>query len=128
MTDQGEKDESKKKSTMDNRRKDSPNIGHDESSHKKPKARKKGKKNNPKDMIDQKTLGKTPFFTTGKIYLSLCNFRRMIDCHGSLRGIWEGDCEEYIQNVKREMTTMRHSVSFLQTILTKSFEHIVFQI
>ncbi len=32
---------------------------------------------------------------------------------------WEGDNESYIQNVKREISTMKHNEHYLKTILTK---------
>ena len=60
-----------------------------------------------------------PFFTTGSNYLSLLNVKDAIDRYGSMRELWEGYMESYIQNVKCELTTMRHNYTFMQTILKK---------
>jgi len=38
---------------------------------------------------------------------------------GSMRDIWEGENESYIQNVKRELTGVMHTVQFLCTLLNK---------
>ncbi len=64
---------------------------------------------------------KVPFFVSGTIYLSLLNFKEAIDFFGSMRNLWEGgsDGEGYIQNVKKEVATMRHTPEFLKTIIEK---------
>ena len=36
-----------------------------------------------------------------------------------MRNCFEGENESYIQNVKREISTMKHTEQYLQTILTK---------
>ena len=38
---------------------------------------------------------------------------------GSMRDIWEGENESYIQNIKRELIGVRHTVQFLCTLLNK---------
>ena len=43
----------------------------------------------------------------------------MIEQSGNMRICWEGENESYIQNVKREISTMKHSEKYLKTILTK---------
>ncbi len=43
----------------------------------------------------------------------------MIEESGSMRNCFEGENESYIQNVKREISTLMHTEQYLQTILTK---------
>jgi len=43
----------------------------------------------------------------------------MIEQSGNMRNCWEGENESYIQNVKREISTMKHNEKYLKTILTK---------
>ena len=52
-------------------------------------------------------------------FLSLLNIGEMIEQSGSLRHCWEGENESYIQNVKREISTMKHNENYLKTILIK---------
>ena len=60
-----------------------------------------------------------PFFASGSNYLSALNIRAMLDHSGHIRGAWEGVHESYIQEVKRELSIMRHTVDFLATTLRK---------
>jgi hypothetical protein len=62
---------------------------------------------------------KTPFYVRGVNYLSLLNIGIMIKETGSMRHCWEGENESYIQNFKREVSTMKHTEQYLKTILTK---------
>ena len=75
------------------------------------------------DNNDDETASKNkkqgPFFTTGSNFLSLLNVRDTIDRYGSMRALWEGLMEGFIQNVKCELTNMRHNYTFMQTILKK---------
>ena len=80
---------------------------------------KKGKGKNTK-----KT--KAPFFISGSNYLSLLNLKNMKDDSGDLRDTYEGLDEGYIQNIKREFTTMRHTTEFLANILRKLLVTCVF--
>ena len=52
----------------------------------------------------------------------------MIEHTGELRDAWEGLHESYIQEVKRELTGMRHTVEFLMTTLRKLLCTSVFSI
>ena len=69
--------------------------------------------------IKKKKKKKEPFFIAGSNFLSLLNAYDMINYHGDMRDTWEGGDESYIQNIKRELTTMRHTDQFLVTILRK---------
>ena len=55
----------------------------------------------------------------GANYLSLLNIGDMIEESGPMRHCWEGENESYIQNFKREVSTMKHTEQHLKTILTK---------
>jgi hypothetical protein len=43
----------------------------------------------------------------------------MIEQSGNMRNCWEGENESNIQNVNREISTMKHNEKYLKTILTK---------
>jgi hypothetical protein len=43
----------------------------------------------------------------------------MIEESGSMRNCFKGENESYIQNIKREISTVKHTEQYLQTILTK---------
>lgn len=60
-----------------------------------------------------------PFYVSKANFLSLLNIGEMIEQSGSLRHCWEGENESYIQNVKREISTMKHNENYLKTILIK---------
>ncbi len=62
---------------------------------------------------------KAPFYVRGANYLSLMNIGDMIKETRSMRHCWEGENESYIQNFKREVSTMKHTEQYLKTILTK---------
>lgn len=51
--------------------------------------------------------------------MSLLNLEDTIAFFGPIRTIWEGPEEKYIQNVKREITNMRHNDGYLVTVLRK---------
>lgn len=63
--------------------------------------------------------GKTPFFISKVNFLNLLNVSEAIDIYGSMRDIWEGPREGYIQFLKAEITSMRHNDQFMQTVLKK---------
>jgi len=42
----------------------------------------------------------------------------MIEESGPMRHCWEGENESYIQNFKREVSTMKHTEQYLKTIRT----------
>ncbi len=52
-------------------------------------------------------------------FFCLLNLVDMIEQSGNMRNCWEGENESYIQNVKREISTMKHTEKYLKTILTK---------
>jgi hypothetical protein len=43
----------------------------------------------------------------------------MIEQSGNMRNCWESENESYIQNVKRDISTMKQNKKYLKTILTK---------
>ncbi len=69
---------------------------------------------------------KEPFFITGTNYLSTLNLNDNIEFFNSMRDMWEGKEESFIQNTKGELTTMRHTLQFLVTILQKQLRSSVF--
>ena len=69
-----------------------------------------------------------PFYTSGSNYLSMLGIARMIETFGDMRESWEGHSESYIQNLKKEIPTMRHTTQFLATILRKLLRTGVFSI
>ena len=77
----------------------------------------KQKEKKGKGMNARKT--KAPFFTSGSNYLSLLNLENMIQDSGDLKETYEGLDEGYIQMLKRELPTMRHTTEFLATVLRK---------
>ena len=60
-----------------------------------------------------------PFYVTKANFLSLLNIADMIEDSGSMRNCFEGENESYNQNIKREISSMKHTEQYLQTILTK---------
>ena len=77
-------------------------------------------KSTENDKQVQKKKSKDPFFITGSNYLSLLNIAEMKVYFGpSLREFWESIHEKYIQNIKAEISNMRHTTDFLATILRK---------
>ena len=44
----------------------------------------------------------------------------------TIHGLWEGIHESYIQELKRELSTMRHTITFLVTLLAKVLRTSVF--
>ena len=102
-------------------------------SKKKAKPKKKGeantdeskKKTKPKKKGEAKT---DPFFVSTSNYPSLLNFADMIDYCGDMRGLWESIHESYIQEVKKEVNGMRHTVKFLATVLRKIISTAVFSL
>ncbi len=59
---------------------------------------------NQKDRKNSET-----FYASQANNFSLLNIGDMIDESGSMRHCWEGENESYIQNVKREISTMKHT-------------------
>ena len=48
-----------------------------------------------------------PFYVSKANFFSLLNIGDMIEQSGTMRNCWEGENESYIQNVKREISTMK---------------------
>ncbi len=63
---------------------------------------------------DQKAKKSTPFYVSKANFLSLLNIGDMIEQSGTMRNCWEGENESYIQNVKREISTMKHNEKYLK--------------
>ncbi len=84
-------------------------------------SKKSGEKRKVDDNKSEKTSKKAsdPFYVSKANFLSLLNIAEMIEQSGSLRHCWEGDNESYIQNIKREISTMKHNEHYLKTVLTK---------
>jgi hypothetical protein len=47
-------------------------------------------------------------------FFSLLNIGDMMEQFGNMRNCWEGENESYIQNVKREISTMKHNEKYLK--------------
>jgi hypothetical protein len=80
---------------------------------------KPGQKRKADDGKSKKRKKSKPFYASKANYFSLLNIGDMIEESGSMRHCWEGENESYIQNVKREISTMKHTEQYLKTILTK---------
>ena len=70
--------------------------------------------------VERSKIEKTKFYVGKENFFSLLNIGDMIEQSGNMRNCWEGENEGYIQNVKREISTMKHNEKYLKTILTKS--------
>lgn len=68
---------------------------------------------------------KRPFFTTASNFFSLLNCKELIDVFGSLRYLWEGLDEHFIQLLKREIKTLRHNTQSLKNLLDKMLRTMV---
>ena len=77
----------------------------------------KKSKSKKSDVATEKS--KAPFFVSGSNYLSTLNLMNIVDEIETIRGLWEGIHESYIQELKRELSTMRHTIKFLVTLLGK---------
>ena len=71
---------------------------------------------------------KAPFYVSTVNFLSLLNISSMMEDFGSLRDCWESTEEAYIQKVKRELKTMRHTDNFIVTTLRKLLSTSVFSV
>ena len=71
---------------------------------------------------------KAPFYVSTVNFLSLLNISSMMEDFGSLRDCWESTEEAYIQKVKRELKTMRHTDDFIVTTLRKLLSTSVFSV
>ena len=60
-----------------------------------------------------------PFFATQSNIFSLLNCPDIIKKHGSLGGIWEGEDEAFVRDVKSEISTMRYQTSHLLSVLVR---------
>lgn len=61
----------------------------------------------------------TPFFETAPNFFSLLNCKAMIKMFGSLRYLWEGEDEQFIKCLKREISALRHNTTSLKNLLQK---------
>jgi hypothetical protein len=55
---------------------------------------------------------KTPRPFTGGNFLGLLNLKKQMEDHGSLRNIWDGDCEKMIQDPKPYLHNRQNKVSY----------------
>ena len=60
-----------------------------------------------------------PVYVSKANFFSLLIISDMIEQSGCMQNCWEGENESYIQNIKREISTMKHNERYLKTILTK---------
>lgn len=60
-----------------------------------------------------------PFFATQSNIFSLLNCPDIIKKYGSLGGIWEGEDEAFVRDVKSEISTMRYQTSHLLSVLVR---------
>ena len=86
------------------------------------------RKTSKKSQATKKRKKGDSFFVAGSNYPSALNFREMIEYTGELRDAWVDLHESYIEEVKRELSIMRHTVEFLMTTLGKLLCKSVFSI
>jgi hypothetical protein len=84
----------------------------------------KKSKSKKSDVATEKS--KAPFFVSGSNYLSTLNLMNIVDDIETICGLWEGIHESYIQELKRELSTMRHTTKFLVTLIGKVLRTSVF--
>lgn len=85
-------------------------------SDKKTKGRSKGKAALKKK---GRSKGKAAFFEDTTNYFSLLNLKLLIERFGSIRMLWEGEREKFIKYIKREMTTICATESYMPNVLNK---------
>ena len=71
--------------------------------------------------------GKT-FFETTSNFLSLLNVEEACELFGSLRALWEGNDEKFIQSIKHELDGFRHTDEHMKVILLKMLRTKIFDI
>jgi hypothetical protein len=69
--------------------------------------------------VAKKTKAKKSFYESTSNFFSLLNCKKLIDVFGSLRYLWEGLDERFIQLLKREIKTLRHNTRSLKNLLEK---------
>ena len=84
------------------------------------------RKNKAKKKLVKKL--KAPFYVSTVNFLSLLNIWSMIEHFGSVRDCWESTEEAYIQKVKKELKTMRHTDNFIVSTLRKLLSTSVFSV
>jgi hypothetical protein len=84
------------------------------------------RKNKAKKKLVKKL--KAPFYVSTVNFLSLLNIWSMIEHFGSVRDCWESTEEAYIQKVKKELKTMRHTDNFIVATLRKLLSTSVFSV
>ncbi len=60
-----------------------------------------------------------PFWLSKGNYVTLLNLPEQIERFGSLRDYWEGTRERYIHLIKRQLTNMRRTYTFMSSKLTE---------
>jgi len=59
------------------------------------------------------------FYETTSNFFSLLNCKDLIEQFGSLRYLWEGEDEQFIKCLKKEVATLRHNTNSLKNLLQK---------
>ena len=66
-----------------------------------------------------KSRNKANFFEDTSNYFCLLNLKDLIDKHGSVKELWEGEREKYIKYVKKQMHSMTNHDNYLVSVLQK---------
>ena len=67
-------------------------------------------------MLLQRNL-KASFIVSSSNYLSTLYQMNIVEIIDTINGLWEGIHTNYIQELKRELSTLRHTIKFLVTFL-----------
>ena len=63
--------------------------------------------------------GEAAFFQDTSNYFSLLNLKQLIERFGSIRLLWEGEREKFIKYIKKEMTTICNTETYMPGVLNK---------
>ena len=85
-------------------------------------------KNNTTEKGSSANEGSRTFFETTANFLSLLNVEEAIEWFGSLRKLWEGNDEKFIQLIKNELSGFRHKDEHMKTLLLKMLRTKIFDI
>jgi len=85
-------------------------------------------KNNTTEKGSSAKEGSRTFFETTANFLSLLNVEEAIERFGSLRKLWEGNDEKFIQLIKNELSGFRHKDEHMKTLLVKMLRTKIFDI
>ena len=68
------------------------------------------------------------FYENTSNFLSLLNVEEAVERFGSLRKLWEGNDEKFIQHIKKELSGFRHKDEHMKTLLLKMLRTKIFDI